>query len=60
LIEFFEDDSLELYDLNNDLSETHNLAAEKPELASQLQQRLAAWRQETAAAMPRRKDSDSR
>ena len=60
LIEFFEDDSLELYDLTNDLSETNNLATEKPELASQLQQRLATWRQETAAAMPRRKDSDSR
>jgi len=49
-----------LYDLTNDLGETNNLAAEKPELASQLRQRLATWRQETAAAMPRRKDSDDR
>ena len=57
LIEFFEDDSLELYDLTNDLSETRNLATEKPEIASQLQQRLAKWRQATATSMPSRKGS---
>ncbi len=56
LIEFFEDDALELYDLTTDLSETRNLLAEEPELAAQLQQRLANWRRETSAAMPPRRD----
>lgn len=52
LIEFFDDNSLELYDLSADLSETRNLAPERPELAAELQQRLANWRAITAAPMP--------
>jgi arylsulfatase A len=52
LIEYFDDDSVELFNLMDDLSETHNLAGEMPELATKLRSRLAAWRQETGAAMP--------
>ena len=52
LIEFFEDSSLELYNLRDDLSESNNLAQAKPELAKQLQQQLAAWRSEVGARMP--------
>ena len=55
LIEHFDDDSVELFKLTDDLSETHNLAGELPELATKLRSRLAAWRQETGAAMPVRK-----
>jgi arylsulfatase A-like enzyme len=54
LIENFDDGSLELYDLENDLSETTDLAAKMPDRAGAMRQRLAAWRARTAAAMPTR------
>lgn len=53
LIEYFEDDRLELYNLNRDLSEQQNLAAKTPEKTSELRQRLHAWRQAVGAAMPK-------
>ena len=52
LIERFDDNSLELFDLENDLSERHNLAEKHPETAAALQEKLAAWRKEVDAAMP--------
>ncbi len=52
LIEFFEDGSLELYDLSGDLGETRNLAAEQPEIAGRLHARLVAWRQRVEAKIP--------
>jgi arylsulfatase A-like enzyme len=55
LMEFFEDGRLELYNLKDDLGERHNLAAAMPERTRELQTRLAAWRKEINAAMPRRK-----
>jgi arylsulfatase A-like enzyme len=53
LIENFADDSLELYDLSQDLSERQNLADSQSDLAQAMQQRLAAWRRASGAAMPR-------
>ncbi|MCG8587539.1 MAG: sulfatase [Pirellulales bacterium] len=55
LIERFDDGSLELYDLESDLSEKTNLAKTKPEIAEKLQKKLAKWRGDTKAAMPIRK-----
>jgi arylsulfatase A len=55
LIEYFEDGRLELYDLASDLSEQHDLAGQKPEVARRLHAKLAAWRQEVAAPMPTRR-----
>ncbi len=52
LIEFFEDDRLELYNLEEDIAEAKNLAREKPEIARRLQRRLAGWRRSVNAAMP--------
>jgi len=52
LIEFFDDGSLELYNLEEDLGETKNLTAEKPGLAAKLQKQLAAWRERVGARMP--------
>ena len=52
LIEFFDDGSLELFNLKEDIGETGNIAAEKPQLAGELQQRLAAWRKRVGARMP--------
>ncbi|MGV3484178.1 MAG: sulfatase [Planctomycetaceae bacterium] len=52
LIEFFESQSLELYDLQSDPSEAHNLAAANPEKANELQTALAQWRMKVSAQMP--------
>ncbi len=52
LLEYFEDSRLELYDLQSDLSENHNLAGEQPEIAARLQARLNQWRREVHAALP--------
>jgi arylsulfatase A len=52
LIEFFEDGSLELYNLEDDISESNNLAQSKPDLARRLQKQLGSWRSEVGARMP--------
>ncbi len=52
LIEFFDDGRTELYNLHDDIGESHNLAGELSETAAGLQAQLAAWREEIGAAMP--------
>ncbi len=52
LLEYFEDDRIELFDLKNDLAETTDLAKKLPERAAKLRERLHRWRAETGAAMP--------
>lgn len=52
LIEFLEDQRLELYDLEEDIGETTNLVAELPEIANELYDRLETWRKEVDAQMP--------
>jgi arylsulfatase A-like enzyme len=52
LIEFLEDGRLELYNLREDISEDHNLAAEHPELTQRLASQLSAWRESIDAQMP--------
>jgi len=52
LIEWFEDDSIELFDLATDPGETRNLAATFPLRARELRARLHAWRRRVNAAMP--------
>jgi arylsulfatase A-like enzyme len=53
LLEFFEDNRVELYDLETDIGERNNLAKEKPEKAAELRQMLHAWRDRVGAQMPR-------
>ena len=53
LIEFYEDGRRELFDLKKDVGEGRNLVAEKPDLAKELARKLAAWREEVGAKMPR-------
>jgi len=53
LIERFEDGSVELYNLREDIGERRNLAAQKPDLARRLLEQLRAWRKRVGAAMPR-------
>jgi arylsulfatase A-like enzyme len=54
LIEFFDDMRVELYDLNKDIGEHHNLAAEMRKKVEELRNRLHAWRKEVGAQMPTR------
>ncbi|MGM0474311.1 MAG: sulfatase [Bacteroidota bacterium] len=49
LIEFFEDSTLELYDLSRDPGEHQNLAPEIPEKAEELQGLLHRWQEEVDA-----------
>lgn len=51
LIENFEDNSIELYDLAQDPSEKTDLASREPDLARKMQADLAAWRQRVGAQM---------
>ena len=52
LIEFFEDGSLELYNLKEDIGEDRNIAESEPELAARLAKMLAAWRESVEAKIP--------
>jgi arylsulfatase A-like enzyme len=52
LIEWYEDGSLQLYNLREDLAEQKDLSATQPAVASRLQAQLAAWRKEVKAIMP--------
>lgn len=53
LIETFDPEGVELYNLADDLGETNNLAAANPELAGELRRELDAWRQDVGAEMMR-------
>jgi arylsulfatase A-like enzyme len=55
LVENFDDGSLELFNLSQDIGETRNLAGQMPERAAEMARRLRAWRQEVDAAMPKPK-----
>lgn len=52
LVEFHEDGRVELYDLKNDVGESHDLASELSEKAAALREKLHAWRREVGAQMP--------
>jgi arylsulfatase A-like enzyme len=52
LIEFFEDQRLELYDLKNDPGESRDLAAQRSSDVQRLHKKLKTWRQESHAALP--------
>jgi len=52
LMEFLEDNHLELYNLKDDLSEQKNLATTMPDKAKALHDQLQAWREQIKAPMP--------
>jgi len=55
LIEFFEDGHVELYNYREDVGEKTNLAEKMPDKAKMMREKLAAWREETRAEMPKPK-----
>lgn len=52
LVEFYEDNRAELYNLKDDLGETRDLTATLPEKTAALRKKLADWRQSVGAQMP--------
>jgi arylsulfatase A-like enzyme len=52
LIEFYEDNRLELYNLKKDIGEKNNLADKMPRKAAELHKMLTAWRKDVDAQMP--------
>ena len=53
LISYYEDNSMELYNVVNDIGEQTNVAMENPEITAQLRTDLDNWLRETEAAMPK-------
>ena len=52
LVEFYEDNHVELYNLKDDISETKDLAATLPNKTAALRQKLHDWRARVGAQMP--------
>jgi arylsulfatase A-like enzyme len=52
LIEFYEDNRVELYNLKDDISEKNNLAEKMPEKTAQLRKLLQMWQNSVNARMP--------
>ncbi|MFA3792002.1 sulfatase [Aliiglaciecola sp. SL4] len=52
LIQYFENNEFELYNLANDLAENNNLASQKPNKVAELKAKLKAWQQQTGADIP--------
>ena len=55
LIQYFEDNDYELFNLHDDIGETKNLFSSHPEKLDELKQQLSQWQKETGAPIPKRK-----
>jgi arylsulfatase A-like enzyme len=55
LMKFYENNELKLYNLRDDLSETNNLAADRPQKRKMLHQKLQRWLETHDAPLPQRK-----
>ena len=51
-IEYYETGRRELFDLSKDISESRNLAADRPEIVKELAAKLDTWRRDVGAKMP--------
>ncbi len=54
LIMRYDDDSVELFDLESDLSESHNIAESMPDVTLKLKSRLTDWLDKTNAGLPQK------
>lgn len=52
LHEYFEDRGIELYNLRNDIGETQDLSAKRPDIVRELNDQLFAWRKKLGAPIP--------
>ncbi|MEM7511980.1 MAG: sulfatase [Bacteroidota bacterium] len=53
MIKFYEEETVELYDLENDLSEKFELSSEHPDIVKELESSLADWLASTQAKTPK-------
>ena len=53
LLEYFENGTVQLFDLQTDLGEKNDLSKSKPEISKKLLKMLHDWRKEVDAQMPR-------
>jgi arylsulfatase A-like enzyme len=60
LLEYFEDDRLELYNLREDVGEKENVASKFPARAQELHSKLIAWRKSINAPMPTKNTAPSK
>jgi hypothetical protein len=60
LIEYYENGTVQLFDLENDIGERKNIAKSKPEIAQKLKRMLHDWRDEVDAKMPYPKTATSK
>jgi arylsulfatase A len=54
LIKWYETNTLELYNLRDDISETNDLAQKMPQKVRQLDKKLTDWLRDTGAKLPKR------
>jgi arylsulfatase A len=59
LIEYFENGTIQLFDLDNDIGEKHDLSRKDPEIAKKLLNLLHAWRKDVDAQMPAVKSANA-
>jgi arylsulfatase A-like enzyme len=52
LLEYYEDQTLELYHLTDDPGEIRNLVDSQPSVAERLRTQLKLWRESVSASMP--------
>lgn len=60
LFEFYQDGKVELYDVNKDMAESHDLSKEMPEKTSELLQSLRKWKKDIHAYVKVKKDKASK
>ncbi len=52
MLEYLEDNRIELYRLSDDIGESRNVAKQQPDVASRLRKALDQWRRQIDAPMP--------
>ena len=60
LLEYYENGTVQLFDLENDIGERNDLAESQPEIAEKLKKLLHDWRDEVDAKMPYPKTATSK
>jgi arylsulfatase A-like enzyme len=60
LLEYYENGTVQLFDLANDIGEHNNLAEERPEIVAKLKKQFEDWRDEVDAKMPYPKTATSK
>ncbi|MCP4191280.1 MAG: sulfatase [Planctomycetaceae bacterium] len=59
LLEYYENGTVQLFDLQNDIGEQHDISKENPETTQKLLKMLRDWREEVDAKMPKVKRPSS-